>query len=273
MADLKSRSTPKCEMKVLALGLPRTGSASIAEALTILGYKNVHHGIKAIDDPDSWKVISRAADATFPVLPTYTGKPFTREQWDELYGTCEAGTDMAALFATQLVDAYPEAKVILVVREFDKWYASYDTMIKQLWSFSADVAINLAEPLIGYETGRGSRKAILGFFGAKTADEIRLNARTVYDRHYKMLQETVPTEKLLVYRMGEGWEPICEFLDKPVPDTEFPWINEAEALKAKVTERINAHMREAVKVVTPWVVGAIAVGFGLRMVAKRNGYL
>ncbi|TVY60581.1 hypothetical protein Focb16_v003168 [Fusarium oxysporum f. sp. cubense] len=271
MADSTAASKAKREMKVLALGLPRTGSASIAEALTILGYKGVHHGLKAIDSLDDWKVINRAADATFPVLPTYTGEPFTRDEWDELYGPCEAGTDMAALFATQLVKVYPNAKVILVVRDFDKWYASYETVFEQLWSFGADLAINYAEPLIGFETGVASRKAILGFFEAKNVQEARNNARVVYERHYRQLREVVPPEKLLVYRMGEGWEPMCGFLDKPVPDVEFPWINEAAALKAKISKKIKSHIARAAIVVMPWVVGVLALAIGLwAMTMKEN---
>ncbi|KAG7405071.1 hypothetical protein LZL87_014244 [Fusarium oxysporum] len=272
MANSTAASKAKREMKVLALGLPRTGSASIAEALTILGYKGVHHGLKAIDSLDDWKVINRAADATFPVLPTYTGEPFTRDEWDELYGPCEAGTDMAALFATQLIKVYPNAKVILVVRDFDKWYASYETVFEQLWSFGADLAINYAEPLIGFETGVASRKAILGFFEARNVQEARNNAREVYERHYRQLREVVPPEKLLVYRMGEGWEPICGFLDKPVPDVEFPWINEAAALKAKISGKIKSHIVQAVIVVMPWVAGMLALAIGLWAMTIKENY-
>ncbi|SPJ93318.1 uncharacterized protein FTOL_13924 [Fusarium torulosum] len=270
MANSTAVSKPKTEMKVLALGLPRTGSASIAEALIILGYKGVHHGLKTIDSLDDWKVINRAADATFPILPTYTGKPFTRDEWDELYGSYEAGTDMAALFATQLVKVYPNAKVILSVRDFDKWYASYDTIFEQLWSFGADLAINYAEPLIGFETGVASRKAILGFFEAKNVQEARKNAHAVYERHYRQLQEIVPPEKLLVYRMGEGWEPMCAFLDKPVPDMEFPWINEAAALKTKISGKIKSHIVRAVIVVMPWIIGVVALAMGIWVVAVRE---
>lgn len=260
-------------MKVLALGLPRTGSASIAEALTILGYKNVHHGLKAIDEPDSWKVMNLAADATFPILPTYTGKPFTRAQWDEMYGSCEAATDMASLFAPQLISVYPEAKVILVIRDFDKWYKSYSTIFTELWSFGADLAINYAEPLIGYKTGEASRKTILGFFNARNVDEARRNARQAYDAHNRIVQEMVPPENLLVYRMGQGWEPMCHFLDKPVPEVNFPQINEAEALKEKIRGRVNAHIVSAARVVMPWVISIVFVGIGLRMVAKKSGHM
>lgn len=260
------------EMKVLALGLPRTGTASIAEALTILGYKNVHHGITAIDKVDDWKVIERAADASFPNLPTYTGRPFTREQWDELYGPCEAGTDMASLFSVQLIKTYPEAKVLLVIRDFDKWYESYEIIFQETWSFAAFLAINCAEPLIGSRTGAAARKAILGFFEAKDVHEARRNARRVYDRHHREVQEMVPPENLLVYRMGQGWEPICEFLGKPVPKEDFPWVNEAAVLKEKIAKRINDHLKEATAVLLPWAVGLLAVGAGLTYMA-RNGSL
>jgi hypothetical protein len=60
---------PSRELKVLALGLPRTGTLSMAHALRMLGYDKVHH---TIDHPEeeTWKNLSRAADATFPSLPT-----------------------------------------------------------------------------------------------------------------------------------------------------------------------------------------------------------
>jgi hypothetical protein len=189
---------------------------------------------------------------------------------DELYGPYEAGTDMAALFATQLVKVYPDAKVLLVIRDFDKWYTSYNVIFEDLWSFSADLAIDYAEPLIGSETGAASRKAILGFFEAKNVNEARKNARMVYDRHHRQLQEMVPPEKLLVYRMGEGWEPICDFLGKPVPDVEFPWVNESAVLKAKMAKKIRSHITRAAIVLMPWIVGTVALGVGLWTVVRRN---
>lgn len=273
MADMAMQHKLRREMKVLALGLPRTGSASIADGLSILGYKNVHHGITAIDSVDDWKVIDRAADATFSILPSYTGQPFTRDEWDELYGCCEAGTDMAALFAVQLINIYPDAKVLLVIRDFDKWYASYNLIFQELWSFSADLAIKYAEPLIGSKTGSASRKAILGFFEARNVNEARGNARWIYDRHYRQLQEMVPSEKLLLYRMGEGWDPICDFLGKSVPMDDFPWVNEAAVLKEKISRRIRAHIVEAAMVLLPWVVGIIGIGVGLKIVARNSNFI
>lgn len=96
---------PKREMKLLSMGLPRSGTASITRALTILGFEDVHHGIKYSSRQRDWQILNRAADATFSNLPTYTGVPFTRAQWDELFGAHDATTDMAACFGMTLVDA------------------------------------------------------------------------------------------------------------------------------------------------------------------------
>jgi hypothetical protein len=110
------------ELQVLALGLPRTGTLSMANALRRLGYKNVLHSLDNLEDEERTRAGGRAADATFSTLPTYTGEPFTRKDWDSLCGNCEAVTESAALFGPQLVEAYPDAKVVLVIRDFEPWF-------------------------------------------------------------------------------------------------------------------------------------------------------
>lgn len=79
----------------------------------------------------------------------------------------------------------------------------------------------------------------------------------------------MPSENLLIYKMGDGWEPICEFLGKPVPDAEFPWVNEATALKQLIAEKMRANFRHAVRVVMPWVGGVLVVGVG-SWIAMKN---
>ncbi|KAG8668413.1 hypothetical protein FPOAC1_007792 [Fusarium poae] len=199
----------KREMKVLSLGLPRTGSASMAEALTILGYKNVYHGTHTIDRPEDWAIMERACDASFTNLPSYTGRPFTREEWDELWGHCEATTDVASIFAPQLIKAYPDAKVILAIRDFEPWFKSVDqSVLQNLWNPIAQFSINVLEPILGSAMGRSARKQMLGLFQASTVEEARANARDTYDRHHRVIKEMVPEGQLLEYRMGQGWGPV-----------------------------------------------------------------
>ncbi|KJZ70231.1 hypothetical protein HIM_10379 [Hirsutella minnesotensis 3608] len=273
MAGSKTETNPKLEMKVLALGLPRTGSASIAQALTTLGYKDVHHGLKILDSPRDWSILNRAADASYPILPTYTGKPFEREEWDELFGTCEASTDIAAFFAPQLIKAYPDAKVILVTRDFDKWYGSIEAVVKLFWSFPCQLAFNYLGRFVDPFFGRAVNKLLVGLFEARDVEELRQNARMVYDRHYHQIRELVPPHRLLEYRMGQGWEPICNFLDKPVPNMEFPWLNEADAMRMLIKRKMRSQLIAAGRVLVPRVVGVFTVLAAGWMVTKTTWYL
>lgn len=261
---------PKCEMKVLALGLPRTGSTSIAEALTILGYKNVYHCSKRFSHQRDWRILSRAADATFPCLPTHTGIPFTREDWDELYGPCEATTDAASMFGPELIATYPDAKVILVERDYDRWHNSvFGGLFPLVWNPMSNFSTTYIEPIIGSVAGTTTRKMILGLFSARTPEEAQRNARSTYLSHGQRIRELVPPEKLLLYRMGEGWEPLCTFLDKEVPDVEFPWLNEADMLKRLAWNIVRRNVTQAVVKVSPWAIVLVALVCGLWMGLKK----
>ncbi|EJD54838.1 hypothetical protein AURDEDRAFT_52233 [Auricularia subglabra TFB-10046 SS5] len=275
MSSPTSAARPKSEMKVLALGLPRSGTASITQALTMLGYENVHHGLKFLDRQNDWIVLSRAADATFPNLSTYTGVPFTRAQWDDLYGEHDAAADVSAFFGATLAKVYPEAKVLLVVRDFDSWFRSFDRgILSALWGPFHAPFVKYIEPLAGSCTGIAARKMTLGLFGARNLNEVYANARQAYDRHHRVIRETVPPEKLLVYRLGDGWEPLCKFLDKPpIPDAEFPRVNETADLKRHIWATRRRDALRATKVLLPWAVGAVAAGVGLWMAASRAGYI
>ncbi|KAK2863655.1 hypothetical protein FQN49_004121 [Arthroderma sp. PD_2] len=264
-----------CEMKVLSLGLPRTGTLSMAKALTLLGYKNVHHTLTDTDyGEEAWRVFNRAADAIFPSLPTYTGQPFSREQWDEVYGFREGATEVASVFGPQLVKAYPDAKVILVIRDYDRWFKSVDeVVIKGMWAPLTTFFMISVYPLLGMTGMIGMRKATLGFFHAKDVEEVRRNARAAYDRHHREIQEMVPPDQLLLYKMGDGWGPLCEFLGKPVPDEAFPWVNEEAELKKNGMKMLRSQLGAAALVLAPWVLGAGAVGVGSWTMAKQSGIL
>lgn len=253
-------------MQVLALGLPRTGSLSMARALTILGYRDVYHTINAIDNPHDWTVFNRAADAFFPSLPTYDpSATFSRADWDELWAPCEATTEVASLFAPQLIEAYPNAKVVLITRNYDDWIRSVEEGIfSSFWSWPAELSIVWLEPLLGSVAGTATRKMILGFFEARNVDEARRNARWIWERHRRRIREVVPPDRLLEYKLGEGWEPLCEFLGRPVPKkTEFPRVNDAAMLKGVMLGKVKRNLGEVGMKLAPWLALVIAIGVGL----------
>ncbi|KAL0941172.1 nad dependent epimerase [Colletotrichum truncatum] len=259
------------EMKVLSLGMTRTGSASITQALTILGYDGVHHGIQAITSPREWTLFSAAADSTFPTLPTYTGAPFTQESWKSLFGNYEAVTDMGSFFALQLIAAYPDAKIILVERDIDSWFQSMDEAIfKTTWGWRADLIIDYLGPRWGLAGGQTLRKILLGFYEVRNVNEMRKVAKERYKRHYAEIRAAVPKERLLEFNLKDGWKPLCEFLGKDVPETvDFPVANKRKEHLDRVRTRQNRFFKLAIFVglrkALPWVfgVGAVTAGFYL----------
>lgn len=66
------------------------------------------------------------------------------------------------------------------------------------------------------------------------------NGRRRFQEHCELIRSIVPKEKLLEYRVSEGWEPLCEFLGDPIPSGEFPKGNS----KADLNERIQAYMQD-----------------------------
>jgi hypothetical protein len=263
MAKSSAADKQKRAMKVLSLGLPRTGSLSMAEALTALGYENVFHGIWSLDRPEDWEVLHQAADALFPSLDTYNGKGFTRDDWDVGFGHCEALTDVHAPYAPHLIKAYPEAKVILVERDYDKWWTSVKTsVIDSLWGPIPSFFINHVEPIVGTQMGVINRKIMMGWAGVNNVDDLIANARNAFDRHHRGVRELVPKENLLIYRMGQGWEPICEFLGKPVPNIPFPHANESTAMKKRIVDKQKRMLKEAASKVGGYALAAALLGVG-----------
>ncbi|KAH3970784.1 hypothetical protein HBI25_136480 [Parastagonospora nodorum] len=252
----------KRERKVLSLGMTRTGSASIAQALEMLGYQGVHHGIQAISSPIEWELFSKASDSFFPILPSYTGKPFTRDDWDVVFGPYEAVTDMASFFATQLIEAYPETKIILVERDIEGWYKSMEEAIfSTTWGLRADLIINVLGPLYGLNGGRAIRKIMLGYYGVKNVDEMRRVAKDRYRRHYAEVRAAVPPERLLEFRLEDGWEPLCGFLGREVPREPFPTKNKRAEHVERVRHKQNFFFKHVAKrFAKNAVLGAFAVG-------------
>ncbi|KAJ3480985.1 hypothetical protein NLG97_g7931 [Lecanicillium saksenae] len=261
---------------IICAGLPRSGTLSLATALEILGIGPVQHGVhdNAPREVFAW---THAAWCSFPFLrnqlrapegklpgflPAYDPLlPWTRADWDRLVGPYRCTTDVGSMFSKQLIEAYPEARVILVERPVDRWARSYGLMlidniycgvggfIKCTLGPWADCTLSAAY----FDVSMGW----LGTFSRKEAHEL-LPVR--HREHYKMVRGAVPAEQLLEFDLKDGWEPLCKFLDVPVPDVPFPRVNdEAEFLKMLHTLDVLILSRLAQKL--GWVlvgVGALA---------------
>lgn len=255
-----STKQPTRETQVLSVGLPRTGSYSMCLALELLGYKDVYHCMKTLDKPADWRKFGEASDALFPVLPTYSGKGMTARDWDELFGPCEAICDIAGPFGESLIQCYPDAKVLLVIRDYDRWEPSAKQLLDGNFGLVPSFVRDYIEPLIGTTYTSSIQKFFLGWMQCKDVDEIKRSLKEHYDRHHAMVRRTVPREQLLEYRLSSGWEPLCEFLGKEVPDEPFPHGNEAEALrKVMLDKKLRSVAAAAVKL-SPYIAGLSAAG-------------
>ncbi|PLB46380.1 hypothetical protein P170DRAFT_411610 [Aspergillus steynii IBT 23096] len=207
-------------MRVMALGFSRSGSESLSRALRILGYDHVFHGFEMFTrTPTLWRPWTLLGRRKWGTASTVTGSSdLERSDFDALFGNCEAITDQpGALFAPELIKAYPEAKVILNHRNVDDWYCSFGSVIRPLTSgtlwhvlpwFQADL----------YWQRRFVTEAQEQFFRGSWAR----HGKWVYEEHNAVIRGMVPREQLLEWTPGDGWEPICRFLEKDIPDEEFP---------------------------------------------------
>ncbi|KAH7166458.1 hypothetical protein EDB81DRAFT_641284 [Dactylonectria macrodidyma] len=270
-------SGPVREKKVLSLGFYRTGSHSLQEALSILGYRAVFHSSAMARCPEKWIGLGAAADDNIPCLPSYTGRTWARADWDAYFGPCEALTDVTP-FAEPLLAAYPDAKVILVGRDFDHWAESFlDALVgPSSDSFAAWISGNWMEPVLGLHITQNAWKMYMGLLGVcdlRKATDRRI-MRAAYDRHYTTVRRIVAPERLLELDLKDlGWEPLCTFLGKDVPSVPFPRLNEGRVFR---NEYRRLHFL-AILGGTLKLVSSIAIGGGVLVAAlsltRGRGFL
>ncbi|KAE8387034.1 P-loop containing nucleoside triphosphate hydrolase protein [Aspergillus alliaceus] len=241
-------------LAVICVGLPRSATESLSVALEKLGYKTYHGWDLGLEEnaayTQQWAYLAKRK---------WNGAPdgdvhITSAEFDALLGHCDVVIDSAAsFFAAQLIEAYPDAKVILNTRrDLDAWHRSIlktivqeveDRWIVRIMRFfnagmfwSWEVFMTHGYPGLFQSARSGNARA-----------GIECNGKWVYREHSNMIRGLVPKERLLEWSAEDGWEPVCEFLDKPVPDEPFPRVNDLSAFKGNV---------EA-KLIRPRIMGAV----------------
>ncbi|GII62333.1 sulfotransferase family protein [Sphaerisporangium krabiense] len=221
-------------MKVIGVGVGRTGTLSLKAALETLGLGPCFHGRHVLDHPDRlalWEAAARG-DAV---------------DWSAVFAGYESSVDWpGAAFWRELTAAFPAAKIILTVREPDGWYDSVARTIYPMFGTSSDPRAREALRVVpGMEVfTRFHRRMIWdGFFGGGFADRER--AIAVYEEHNAAVRAEVPAERLLVCEPGSGWAPLCAFLGVPVPDQEYPHLNDPGRFWGRVEARMAESRRRS----------------------------
>ncbi|CAI7568329.1 unnamed protein product [Penicillium viridicatum] len=236
-------------MQVLAVGISRSGTDSLREALHILGLNHTHHGFDTILPPSSLEGIYRLLQKKYTTAPEADKvKKLTAKDFDSILLNSVGVSDLfAAEFAPELIEAYPDAKVILNVRQdLDSWYRSMQNTMGYFdknpidWDwckswFSADLF---------WIRQTMSRTMMPRFFRGS----FESNGKWVYEEHVAMVRGLdLPDGRLLEWSVEDGWEPLCRFLGKPVPDIPFPNGNPPKAWAERIGKTMEAHHKRAVR--------------------------
>jgi hypothetical protein len=189
---------------IIGAGFGRTGTTSLKRALERLGHGPCYHMQTAMTRPGHSRfwLRARARGADF--------RAFFRDYRAALdWPVCE--------FYRELLDAFPGAKVILTTRPAESWYQS---VRETLWE------IDQALPWWFPPAIRRMHDEVIwkARFDGRFLD--REHATEVYRAHLEAVVQAVPAERLLVLEAGQGWEPLCRFLGRPVPDAPYPQLND-----------------------------------------------
>ena len=251
-------SKRKVPMEVLNLGLSRTGTRSMHDALKILGYDKVYHGYEIMYNNPPGKYWLNCVEAKYEGK----GKVYGREEFDEGLGDYAAVTDTPCCFLwKELMEAYPEAKVILVERNLESWFKSFKTSVIETVFHPRTDTVRKLEPWIGTYAATMTQKVMLGYFHASTPYQMEQNARDVYERHYANIRKACASTpgRLLDFQLADGWEPLCKFLGKEVPNVMFPNVNEAEDQLRVTTAHREDKLREGRNAVLKYVLPPFAL--------------
>ncbi|KAI1082310.1 P-loop containing nucleoside triphosphate hydrolase protein [Whalleya microplaca] len=211
-------------MKVLVLGMPRTGTQSLANSLARLGITPVYH-MREVGKNNHQGLWLEALEAKFEGK----GEPWNREKFDQILGGFEALSDIpAAIFYNELLAAYPEAAVILTRRPEDKWF---DSMMATIWHAHTHRPVPDPSPM-----------AALGIKTQKLLwdNDFPANGRRAYRAHNDLVREAAKGRKFLEYQPGDGWAPLCEFLGLDVPEDPYPRDDDWVEYKREVVEKDSA---------------------------------
>jgi hypothetical protein len=214
--DATGREADGMALEVIGAGFGRTGTDSMREALTILGFGPCHHMLEVIGN-DSQTAMWRAR-----VRGEGPG-------WDQLLEGYRSAVDWpSAFWWRELAAHWPQARVILTWRPADRWYDSFaGTILKGIEASTDPDSLGLA--LI--------RDRV---FGGRPGD--RDHAIAAYEANVAAVRAAIPADRLLVHQPQDGWGTLCPFLGVPVPDRPYPSRNSADDFRQTMAERTGTRL-------------------------------
>ncbi|MEV0201657.1 sulfotransferase family protein [Nonomuraea sp. NPDC050691] len=231
-------------LEIIGAGLPRTGTLSMKAALERLGFGPCYHMFEVMTHPDH---VDRWLAAT-------AGEVHGREGWDKVFaGGYRSAQDWpASHYWRELAETYPDAKVVLTVRDPRSWHKSIDMLMSGPGATAAGLdgrsLEELPEQARTILTGMRRMQPVLEaigrpYFGPDWGPGQGVpseeQAVEVFERHVAAVQAGIPAERLLVFDVREGWGPLCAFLGVEAPTEPFPRLNDADSMR-QMFQRLRA---------------------------------
>ncbi|WP_340150836.1 sulfotransferase family protein [uncultured Sneathiella sp.] len=205
-------------IKVIGVGVGRTGTYSLKLAINQIGLGPCHHMEEVLHNQPAQVPLWAAAAKGAP-------------DWMAIYKGYESAVDWpTAGFFRELYTAYPTAKFILTHRTPESWAQSFSYTIYRLLAERDQAPEELQEWLD--MTSKVIDKT--GFPSGLS----EANLREAFIAHNEAVVATIPADQLLVYKVKDGWAPLCAFLDVPVPDAPFPRTNDRAEFWDRVSGKI-----------------------------------
>lgn len=208
-------------LRVIGAGMGRTGTLSLKAALDLLGFGPCHHMNELFADPST---VRHWEDA-------WTGRPV---DWDAAFAGYASAVDYPTWPCWEaLAETYPDARVILTVRDPERWY---DSTRQTTWQAYLDERERPRgdRPLPLTRRARQLARVLRGTarlweveFEDRFADRDYAIAR--FEQHNRSVVEALPPERLLVFAVKDGWGPLCDFLGVEPPDVPFPRSNDRKS--------------------------------------------
>jgi hypothetical protein len=223
-------------VKVIGAGVGRTGTLSLKAALEQLGFGPCFHGRHVLDHRDRLPLWMAAA----------SGEPVDLALLFDGY-TSSMDWPGAAFWRQLVFDVYPDARVILTVRDPGSWYDSVARTIYPMFGSRTEARAAEARAVVpGLDVMTDFTRRLIWdgpFFGGRFED--RDHAIAVFRAHNAAVHREVPADRLLVCGADVGWTTLCAFLGVPVPDTPYPHLNDPAGFWGRVEARMAEARAEA----------------------------
>jgi hypothetical protein len=204
-------------LKVIGAGFGRTGTLSLKTALEELGVGKCYHMVEILRKPSHmkhWAALMQGSAA----------------DWERLFRGYQAALDWPVVaYYKDLIHIYPEAKVILTVRDPESWHRSIMTTLYQA---QREFVVRFMRIIPSLHQFLGAMETAIwqGVFQNKLED--KAHAITVFNRHIDEVKRVVPQERLLIFEARQGWEPLCSFLNVRVPvDKPYPHKHKGDVVR------------------------------------------